>query len=155
MRTRPRISACLILAMIAPLALAGSALAQDSDYNKVRRASENGPPPAPAARIAAEPAAEPPSPPEGIGAAEALNADINARNAEAAARDRAADAEYARKQRAYEAKKKADAAAYARALADYEAQKAAVERKRQADLAAWQAQVAACKAGDRSACAPK
>ena len=121
------------------LGAAGAALAQTSDLNTVREASQNSPPPEA----------------EGEGAAAALNADIIARNAEAAARDRAADEEYARQQRAFEARKKADAAAYAQALADYEARKAAVERQRQADLAAWQAQVAACKAGDRTACAPK
>lgn len=96
----------------------------------------------------------PPPPLEGLGAAEALNADINARNAEAAARDREADAEYARKQREYEAKTRADAAAYAKALAAYEARKAAIERQHQADLAAWRARVEACKAGDKTACAP-
>ena len=125
--------------LLALLGSGGAALAQSSDLNTVREASQNGPP-----REA-----------EGQGAAAALNADIIARNAEAAARDRAADEEYARKQREFEARKKADAAAYARALADYEAKKAAVERQRQADLAAWQARVAACKAGDRSACAPQ
>lgn len=137
----------LTVLLAASLAAAGGvALAQSTDYDKIRQASANtSPPPPPQAA----------KPMEGVEAAEALNADINARNAEAAARDRAAEEAYARRQREYEAKKKADAAAYAKALADYEAQKAAVERKRQADLAAWQAQVAACKAGDRMACAPK
>lgn len=141
MRTLPPVSALLILFVVAPLALGPAAMAQDNVQSK-----SSATPPV---------AATPPREPEGVGAAEALNADINARNAEAAARDRAAEEEYARKQREYEAKKKADAAAYARALADYDARKAALERKRQADLAAWQAQVAACKGGDKSACAPK
>jgi len=118
---------CLLLAIAGP---AGQARAQPLD---------NGPPPKP----------------EGLEAAETLNADINARNAEAAARDRAAAADYARRQRAYEARLKADAAAHAAALAEYGAKKAAVERQRQADLAAWKAQVAACKAGDKTACAPR
>ncbi|MFZ4606143.1 MAG: hypothetical protein ACOYM5_07780 [Caulobacter sp.] len=154
MRTRRRIITALILALTAPLAIGAGALAQSTDFDRIRAASDNAPPvPPPPAPPA--PQALPPKPIEGVGAAEALNADINARNAEAAARDRAADEEYARKQREYEARKKADAAAYAKALADYEARKAAVERQRQADLAAWQAQVAACKAGDKTACAPK
>lgn len=136
----------LIVIIAASLAaISGGALAQGSDYDKIRQASTNQPSPPPQAA----------RPVEGVEAAEALNADINARNAEAAARDRAAEEAYARRRRAYEAKKKADAAAYARALAEYEARKAAVERQRQADLAAWQARVAACKAGDQSACAPK
>jgi hypothetical protein len=88
-------------------------------------------------------------------ASEALNAEVNAANAAADARDVARKAEFERRQAEYEAKKKADAEAYARAVADYEARKAAVERQRQADLAAWQAQVEACKAGDKTACAPK
>lgn len=128
--------------------LGGPAVAQSTDYDKVRGASENAAPPkvvAPAAPVV----------PDGLDAAERLNADINTRNAEAAARDAAADAEYARRDREYEAKKKADAAAYTRALAAYEAQKAAVEAQRQAELAAWRAQVEACKAGDKTACAPK
>lgn len=88
-------------------------------------------------------------------ASEALNAGVNAANAAAEARDAARKAEFERRQAAYEARKKADAEAYARAVADYEAKKAAVERQRQADLAAWQAQVEACKAGDKTACAPR
>lgn len=86
---------------------------------------------------------------------ESLNAEVNGRNAEAEARDRAKDAEYQRQQRAYEARKKADAEAYARAQAEYERKKAEVEAKRKADLEAWQRAVEACKAGDKTACAPK
>lgn len=88
-------------------------------------------------------------------ASEALNAEVTRRNAEAAARDQARKDAFARQQREYEARKKSDAAAYARAQAEYQRQKAAVEAQRQRDLRAWEAQVAACKAGDKTACAPK
>lgn len=88
-------------------------------------------------------------------ASEALNADINGRNADAAARDAARRAEFLRRQREYEARKRADAEAYARAQAEYERQKAAVEAQRQRELREWEARVAACKAGDRAQCAPE
>ncbi|HRD28780.1 MAG TPA: hypothetical protein PLO65_10820, partial [Caulobacter sp.] len=81
----PRRAGRLALSVIATacLASAGPALAQSAEPASVRSLSENAPPP-------------PPKPMEGVEAAEALNADINARNAEAAARDRAAAEDYAR-----------------------------------------------------------
>jgi hypothetical protein len=88
-------------------------------------------------------------------ASEALNADINGRNADAQARDAARKAEFARRQREYEARKRADAEAYARAQVEYERQKAAVEAQRLRDLREWEARVKACKDGDRTQCAPK
>lgn len=88
-------------------------------------------------------------------ASEALNADINGRNADAGARDAARKAEFERRQREYEAKKKADADAFARAQAEYQRQKAAVEAQRLRELREWDARVKACKDGDRTQCAPK
>ncbi|WP_374471094.1 hypothetical protein [Phenylobacterium sp.] len=78
---------------------------------------------------------------------EALNVELNRRNAEIAARNDAAQkaydaalADYARAKAAYEA-----------GLAQHEAQAAEYRRA----YGHWQAQVAACKAGDFRRCAPK
>lgn len=134
MTWRPRLKTAAA-ALCAGLALAGGAAAARSPENSN-----------PAVREAR---------PEGWSAAERLNGDVNDRNARAADADRAAEAEYARRLKAYEAKKKADAEAFARAQREYERQLAETEARRQRELAEWEARVRACKAGDRAACGPR
>ncbi|MBI1406867.1 MAG: hypothetical protein GC145_12150 [Caulobacter sp.] len=82
-----------------------------------------------------------------------LNAEVNARNAAAEARDRKRDADYKAAQAAREAEIRANQAAYDRQMADYRARVAASEAAAAKARADWEAAVAACKAGDRSKCA--
>lgn len=80
---------------------------------------------------------------------QALNREISDRNAAAEAREQAANAKYQADLAAFEAQQKA----YRDAVAATEAEASRRKAQYEADRAAWQAQVAACKAGQRSACA--
>ncbi|MFC3080261.1 hypothetical protein ACFODL_19340 [Phenylobacterium terrae] len=80
---------------------------------------------------------------------QALNRQISERNAAAQAREKAAEARHQAAMAAFEAQQKA----YREAVAATEAEAARRKAQYEADRAAWQAQVAACKSGDRSACA--
>jgi hypothetical protein len=82
-----------------------------------------------------------------------LNADVNARNAAAEARDKARAAEFQAAQAARDAEARANAAAYDREMAAYRARVQAVEAENARKKAEWEAAVAACKAGDVSKCA--
>lgn len=108
-------------------------------------ASSNPPPPS-----RPEPSPAPPPPPAPVETIAAGS--LNAEQARAARRDI----------EAYEARKKAVAdqqaasqRAYDQALADHQAKLAALARQAEEDQARWRAAVAACKAGDRSQCAPQ
>lgn len=103
-------------------------------------------------RLAARPTPGDPS--------DALNAEVTARAAAVAARNRAAFADHQAQVAEYEAAKAAIAAnakaandAYAASLAAHQAAIDAIDRKQAADMADWQARVKACKSGDRSQCA--
>lgn len=83
-----------------------------------------------------------------------LNADINARNAAIEARNRKAEADFKAAQAAREAEIKANKASYDREMAAYQARVAAQEAANAKAQADWEAAVKACKAGDKSKCAP-
>jgi hypothetical protein len=90
---------------------------------------------------------------EELARTEALNAEIAARNA-------AAEAEEARSEAAYDEARalwEAETAKAETARLNHEEQvraAQAAQAQHQRDMAAWEAQVRACRAGDRSACAP-
>lgn len=86
-------------------------------------------------------------------ASEQLNAEVNARNAAAAERDRKRDADYRAAKAAREAEILANQQAHEREMAAYRAKVAAAEAAAAKARADWEAAVAACKAGDKSKCA--
>jgi len=82
-----------------------------------------------------------------------LNAAVAARNAAVNAELEASQANYQAELAATEAKRQADQRAYAAQMAAWQAGVQAQQAQAAAAQAAWQAQVKACKAGDRSQCA--
>jgi len=82
-----------------------------------------------------------------------LNAAVAARNAAVNAELEASQANYQAALAATEAKRQADQRAYAAQMAAWQAGVQAQQAQAAAAQAAWQAQVKACKAGDRSQCA--